>query len=234
MGRGSQLSRPFNFIKMSIHREGRTLLFWLLLILAAINFGLNSWIPEQEAVLNVVLLVSVVFYLLILQFFRNPFVQLPNEEKLVFAPADGKVVVIEETTETEYLNDRRKQVSIFMSPLNVHVNRSPVAGIVEFFKYHPGKYLVAWHPKSSTENERTTMVISHKTGAKILVRQIAGALARRIKWYVKEGTPLAQGGEFGFIKFGSRVDVYLPLDAEVLVSLDEKTKGGRTPIARLK
>jgi phosphatidylserine decarboxylase len=219
---------------MSIHREGRTLLFWLLLILVAINFGLNRWIPEQETTLNVVLLVSVVFYLLILQFFRNPYLQLPNEEKLVFAPADGKVVVIEETTETEYLNDRRKQVSIFMSPLNVHVNRSPVAGMVEFFKYHPGKYLVAWHPKSSTENERTTMVISHKSGVKILVRQIAGALARRIKWYVKEGTPLAQGGEFGFIKFGSRVDVYLPLDAEVLVSLDEKTKGGRTPIARLK
>lgn len=219
---------------MSIHREGRTLLFWLLLILVAINFGLNRWIPEQETALNVLLLVSVVFYLLILQFFRNPYLQLPNEDKLVFAPADGKVVVIEETTETEYLNDRRKQVSIFMSPLNVHVNRSPVAGIVEFFKYHPGKYLVAWHPKSSTENERTTMVISHKSGVKILVRQIAGALARRIKWYVKEGTPLAQGGEFGFIKFGSRVDVYLPLDAEVLVSLDEKTKGGRTPIARLK
>jgi len=219
---------------MSIHKEGRTLLFWLLLILVVINFGLNRWIPEQETVLNVVLLVSVVFYLLILQFFRNPFITLPNEEKLVFAPADGKVVVIEETTETEYLNDRRKQVSIFMSPVNVHINRSPIAGVVEFFKYHPGKYLVAWHPKSSTENERTTMVISHKSGIKILVRQVAGAVARRIKWYVKEGTQLPQGGEFGFIKFGSRVDVYLPLDAEILVSIDEKTKAGRTPIARLK
>jgi phosphatidylserine decarboxylase len=219
---------------MSIHREGRTLLFWLLLILVAVNFGLNRWIPEQETVLNVILLVSIVLYLLILQFFRNPFIQLPNEEKLVFAPADGKVVVIEETTESEYLKDRRKQVSIFMSPINVHINRSPIAGVVEFFKYHPGKYLVAWHPKSSTENERTTMVLTHKSGVKILVRQIAGALARRIKWYVKEGTPLAQGGEFGFIKFGSRVDVYLPLDAEILVSLEEKTKGGRTPIARLK
>ena len=219
---------------MSIHKEGRTLLFWLLLILVVINFGLNRWIPEQETVLNVVLLVSVVFYLLILQFFRNPFITLPNEEKLVFAPADGKVVVIEETTETEYLNDRRKQVSIFMSPVNVHINRSPIAGVVEFFKYHPGKYLVAWHPKSSTENERTTMVISHKSGIKILVRQVAGAVARRIKWYVKEGTQLVQGGEFGFIKFGSRVDVYLPLDAEILVSIGEKTKAGRTPIARLK
>lgn len=219
---------------MSIHKEGRTLLFWLLLILVVINFGLNRWIPEQETVLNVVLLVSVVFYLLILQFFRNPFITLPNEDKLVFAPADGKVVVIEETTETEYLNDRRKQVSIFMSPVNVHINRSPIAGVVEFFKYHPGKYLVAWHPKSSTENERTTMVISHKSGIKILVRQVAGAVARRIKWYVKEGTQLAQGGEFGFIKFGSRVDLYLPLDAEILVSIGEKTKAGRTPIARLK
>lgn len=219
---------------MTIHREGRKLLFWMLIVLAAINFGLNKWIPEQDTVLNVVLLLSVVLYLIVLQFFRSPYIKLPNEEKLVFAPADGKVVVIEETMEEEYLNEKRKQVSIFMSPVNVHVNRSPIAGIVEYFKYHPGKYLVAWHPKSSFENERTTMVIKNQNGVKILVRQIAGALARRIKWYVKEGTPLAQGGEFGFIKFGSRVDIFLPLDAEVLVSIDEKTKGGRTPIARLK
>lgn len=209
-------------------------MFWMLIILAAINFGLNKWIPEQETILNVVLLVSVILYLIVLQFFRSPYIKLPNDDKLVFAPADGKVVVIEETEEEEYLKERRKQVSIFMSPINVHVNRSPIAGVVEYFKYHPGKYLVAWHPKSSFENERTTMVVKHQNGVKILVRQIAGALARRIKWYVKDGTPLAQGGEFGFIKFGSRVDVFLPLDAEVLVSLDEKTQGGRTPIARLK
>ncbi|WP_373495778.1 phosphatidylserine decarboxylase family protein [Aquiflexum sp.] len=219
---------------MSIHKEGRTLLFWLLIILAAINFGLYQIIPEQETTLNLVLLFSIIIYILILQFFRNPYVQLPDEDRLVFAPADGKVVVIEETNEDEYLHEKRKQVSIFMSPINVHVNRSPIKGIVEYFKYHPGKYLVAWHPKSSLENERTTMVLKHAGGVKILVRQIAGAVARRIKWYVKEGTPLAQGGEFGFIKFGSRVDVFLPLDAEVLVSIDEKTKGGRTPIARLK
>jgi phosphatidylserine decarboxylase len=219
---------------MTIHKEGRKLLFWLLIILAAINFGLSRWIPEQETVVNLALLVSVLFYLIILQFFRSPFVKLPNDDKLIFAPADGKVVVIEETEEEEYLKERRKQVSIFMSPINVHVNRSPMAGVVEYFKYHPGKYLVAWHPKSSFENERTTMVLKHQNGVKILVRQIAGAVARRIKWYVKEGTPLAQGGEFGFIKFGSRVDVFLPLDAEVLVSIDEKTQGGRTPIARLK
>lgn len=219
---------------MSIHKEGRKLLFWLLLVLVGINVALAQLLPEMETLQNVALLVSVVIYLLILQFFRNPFVPLPKEDNLVFAPADGKVVVIEETEETEYLQEKRKQVSIFMSPFNVHVNRSPIAGVVEFFKYHPGKYLVAWHPKSSTENERTTMVVRHQNGTKLLVRQIAGALARRIKWYVKEGTPLAQGGEFGFIKFGSRVDIFLPLDAEVLVSLDEKTKGGRTPIARLK
>lgn len=219
---------------MTIHKEGRKLLFWLLIVLAAINFGLSQWIPGQETLLNVVLLLSVLFYLIILQFFRSPYVKLPNDDNLVFAPADGKVVVIEETEEQEYLNERRKQISIFMSPINVHVNRSPIAGVVEYFKYHPGKYLVAWHPKSSFENERTTMVLQHQSGVKILVRQIAGALARRIKWYVKEGTPLAQGGEFGFIKFGSRVDVFLPLDAEVLVSIDEKTQGGRTPIARLK
>ena len=219
---------------MTIHKEGRKLLFWLLIILAAINFGLHQWIPEQENLLSVVLIISVLLYLIILQFFRSPYIQLPNDDKLVFAPADGKVVVIEETDEGEYLKDRRKQVSIFMSPINVHVNRSPIAGIVEYFKYHPGKYLVAWHPKASFENERTTMVVKHPNGVKILVRQIAGALARRIKWYVKEGTPLQQAGEFGFIKFGSRVDVFLPLDAEVLVSLNEKTQGGRTPIARLK
>lgn len=234
MGREICFQAPINFKTMSIHKEGRKLLFWLLLVLVAINVALGQLLPEMETLQNVALLVSVVIYLLILQFFRNPFVALPKEDNLVFAPADGKVVVIEETEETEYLKEKRKQVSIFMSPFNVHVNRSPIAGVVEFFKYHPGKYLVAWHPKSSTENERTTMVVQHPSGVKILVRQIAGALARRIKWYVKEGTPLAQGGEFGFIKFGSRVDIFLPLDAEVLVSIDEKTKGGRTPIARLK
>lgn len=190
--------------------------------------------PEAELLANSVLIGSVVFYLIILQFFRNPIIALPNEDGIVYAPADGKVVVIEETMENEYLKEKRIQVSIFMSPINVHVNRSPIKGVVEFFKYHPGKYLVAWHPKSSTENERTTMVIKDPNGTKILVRQIAGALARRIKWYVSPGTELAQGGEFGFIKFGSRVDTFLPLGTEILVDLEQKTKGARTPIARLK
>lgn len=219
---------------MTIHKEGKRVLFWLLILLAAVNIALHQLVEGQEVLLNVVLLASIIFYLLILQFFRNPFVPPVEPDNLVYAPADGKVVVIEETFEDEYLKEKRKQVSIFMSPVNVHVNRSPIAGVVEYFKYHPGKYLVAWHPKSSLENERTTMVIRHPDGVKVLVRQIAGALARRIKWYVQEGTPLVQGGEFGFIKFGSRVDVYLPLDAEILVQLEQKTKGGRTAIARLK
>ena len=219
---------------MTIHREGRTLLFWLLLILSLINYLIYYFLPESDLLANSVLLGSVIFYLIILQFFRNPIIKLPNEDGIVYAPADGKVVVIEETIEEEYLKEKRIQVSIFMSPINVHVNRSPIKGVVEYFKYHPGKYLVAWHPKSSTENERTTMVIKDQNGTKILVRQIAGALARRIKWYVDAGTELAQGGEFGFIKFGSRVDIFLPLGTEILVGLEQKTKGARTPIARLK
>lgn len=219
---------------MTIHREGRVLLFWLLIILVAANYALYYYLPDARFWLNFSLIVSTVFYLIILQFFRNPIFQIPKDDSLVYAPADGKVVVIEEAVEDEYLKEKRKQVSIFMSPINVHVNRSPVEGEVEFFKYHPGKYLVAWHPKSSTENERTSMVLKMKNGTQIMVRQIAGALARRIKWYVKEGDKLEQNGEFGFIKFGSRVDLYLPLDAEILVSLEQVTKGGRTPIARLK
>lgn len=231
---GAGLPAPFILKNMTIHREGRVLLFWLMIILVSANYLLYYFYPDARFWLNVSMLGSLILYLLILQFFRNPIFSLPQEEGVVFAPADGKVVVIEETEETEYLKEKRIQVSIFMSPLNVHVNRSPIKGVVEFFKYHPGKYLVAWHPKSSTENERTTLVLRSDSGVKILVRQIAGALARRIKWYVKEGDAIPQGGEFGFIKFGSRVDVFLPLDSEILVSLEQKTKGGRTPIARLK
>lgn len=209
-------------------------MFWLLIVLAVSNYLIYYLLPEERLLINIALLSSMVIYLIVLQFFRNPIFPLPNEEGLVFAPADGKVVVIEETFEDEYLKENRRQVSIFMSPINVHVNRSPIKGVVEFFQYHPGKYLVAWHPKSSTENERTTMVIKNANGTRLLVRQIAGAVARRIKWYVKAGSELEQGGEFGFIKFGSRVDIFLPLDAEILVSLDQVTKGARTPIARLK
>jgi len=218
---------------MIIHREGRTLLFVLLVALFAINWVLSYFFADAPTLLNIVIGVSVVFYLIILQFFRIPVFEVQKDPKKVLAPADGKVVVIEETEETEYLKSGRKQVSIFMSPINVHVNRMPVAGAISYFKYHPGKYLVAWHPKSSTENERTTVVAKMDNGTEILFRQIAGALARRIKWYVKEGQTLDQGDEFGFIKFGSRVDIFLPLNAKVLVQAGEVTKGGKTVIAEL-
>ena len=218
---------------MTIHREGRTLLFVLLLILFAINYGISYWWPASTVLQNTVIVISILFYLLILQFFRIPIFTVQKNERQVIAPADGKVVVIEETEEPEYLKSRRKQISIFMSPINVHVNRMPVSGTISFCKYHPGKYLVAWHPKSSTENERTTIVAKMKNGHEILFRQIAGALARRIKWYVKEGQHLEQGDEFGFIKFGSRVDIFLPLEAKVLVKPGQMTKGGKTILAEL-
>ena len=218
---------------MTIHREGYTILFILLIILFGLNWLVFSYYPGSPLVQNSAILVSVIFFLLILQFFRNPIFQITQNTKHVLAPADGKVVVIEETEETEYFRERRKQVSIFMSPVNVHVNRAPVGGIISFFKYHPGKYLVAWHPKSSTENERTTVAVKMPDGVEVLFRQIAGALARRIKWYVKEGQPIEQGQEFGFIKFGSRVDIFLPLNAKVTVQVGDVTRGGRTIIAEL-
>jgi phosphatidylserine decarboxylase len=218
---------------MTIHREGRTLLFVLLVIFFALNWAIGHYLPTQVLVQNLVIAASIIFYLIILQFFRNPVFTVTKDDGHVIAPADGKVVVIEETEETEYLKERRKQISIFMSPVNVHVNRMPVGGVISYFKYHAGKYLVAWHPKSSTENERTTVVVKTNKGVEILFRQIAGALARRIKCYVREGQPLAQGDEFGFIKFGSRVDIFLPLDAKINVKIGDITKGGRTVIAEL-
>ena len=178
--------------------------------------------------------VSLVLFVLVVQFFRLPTRLLTTNDAQVIAPADGTVVVIEETEEGEYFKANRRQVSIFMSPLNVHVNLNPVSGIVRYFKYYPGKYLVAWHPKSSTENERTTVVIESASGVQVLMRQIAGAMARRIIWYVKEGQPVKQSQEMGFIKFGSRVDLYLPLDAEIRVKIGDRTKGGVTVLADLK
>lgn len=216
---------------MIIHREGRTLLFILLIVLFAFNWAIAYFFPHLPVVQNIIIGASVVFYLIILQFFRIPVFQVNKNPNQILAPADGKVVVIEETEEPEYLKSKRKQISIFMSPINVHVNRMPVAGTISYCTYHPGKYLVAWHPKSSTENERTTIVARMNNGTEILFRQIAGALARRIKWYVKEGQPLQQGDEFGFIKFGSRVDIFLPLNAKVVVNIGDVTKGGKTVIA---
>lgn len=218
---------------MTIHREGHRILFVLLIVLFGLNWLVFSFYPQLPLVQNSAILVSVIFYLLILQFFRNPVFEITTSTKHVLAPADGKVVVVEETEETEYFKARRKLVSIFMSPVNVHVNRAPVSGVISFFKYHPGKYLVAWHPKSSTENERTTVAVRMQDGVEVVFRQIAGALARRIKWYIKEGQPIEQGQEFGFIKFGSRVDVFLPLDAKIIVKVGDPTRGGRTIIAEL-
>ena len=221
------------YLYMTIHKEGRRILFLLLIGLLSVNLIISWLYPEYVLLRNIIIGASILLYLIILQFFRSPRIITAYNEKHVLAPADGKVVVIEETFETEYFNEMRKQVSIFMSPVNVHVNRNPVSGVIKYFKYHAGKYLVAWHPKSSTENERTTFVIGLQSGAEILVRQIAGALARRIKWYIKENDSVEQGEEFGFIKFGSRVDLYLPLDAVVKVNIGDKTKAGRTVIAHL-
>lgn len=218
---------------MTIHKEGKTLLLILLVILVAIIWGFDYFFPDMNVLRNIVIGVSVFFYLIILQFFRNPIISIDKNSKQVIAPADGKVVVIEDADEPEYLKGKRKQISIFMSPFNVHVNRMPVGGEISYYKYHPGKYLVAWHPKSSTENERTTVVAKMGNGTEVLFRQIAGALARRIKCYVQQGQKLEQGQEFGFIKFGSRVDIFLPLDAKVKVNIGDKTTGGKTVIAEL-
>jgi len=218
---------------MTIHKEGRSLLFVLLIVLFILNWAIGNFFPEAELTQRISLGVSLLVYIVVLQFFRSPVFTIAKNERHVVSPADGKVVVIEETDENEYLKSKRRQISIFMSPVNVHVNRMPVGGHISYFKYHPGKYLVAWHPKSSTENERTTVVARMKNGTEVLFRQIAGALARRIKCYVKEGITLEQGQEFGFIKFGSRVDIFLPLNASVKVNLGDVTKGGRTVIAEI-
>lgn len=180
-----------------------------------------------------ILALSVLLFLLILQFFRNPkrISQLNNVE--VLAPVDGKVVVIEEVFEKEYFKDKRVQVSIFMSPINVHVTRYPIGGTVKYSKYHPGKFLVAWHPKSSEENERTTVVVENPAIGEILYRQVAGALAKRIVNYAEEGQQVLQGSDSGFIKFGSRVDVFLPLNTKILVNLNDKVKGGVSVIANI-
>lgn len=175
---------------------------------------------------------AVIFLVLILQFFRNPRRKLSIDDTTVVAPVDGKVVVIEEVEENEFFKGKRRQVSIFMSPINVHVTRFPIGGQIVYSKYHPGKYLVAWHPKASEENERTTVVVKNDSFGTILYRQIAGALAKRIVNYAVEGNSASQGADSGFIKFGSRVDVFLPLDAEITVTLNQKVKGGIDVIAR--
>ncbi|WP_345223035.1 phosphatidylserine decarboxylase family protein [Hymenobacter koreensis] len=219
---------------MKIHKEGRRILFFTALALLAINLLLQRYNAAADGFNKVFAVVSVIAFLLLLQFFRSPFRNLLTHEDIVIAPADGKVVVIEDVHEPEYFDDVRKQISVFMSPINVHITRNPVSGVVKYFKYHPGKYLVAWHPKSSTKNERTTVVVESEAGPQVLFRQIAGAMARRIVWYVNEGDEVSQGEEFGFIKFGSRVDIFVPVDTEMKVQIGDKVKGGQTVIAQLK
>lgn len=218
---------------MTIHKEGYTSLAICILIIFVLNALIQFYYPQAHTLKWVIYISSAVLFLIVLQFFRSPFVSISKNETQVLCPADGKVVVIEEAHETEYFKDRRIQLSVFMSPVNVHVNRNPISGTVKYFKYNRGKYLVAWHPKSSTENERTTIVVENSTGIAVLFRQIAGALARRIVWYVKEGDMVKQGDQFGFIKFGSRVDVFLPLGSIIKVELGQVVKGGRTILAEL-
>lgn len=219
---------------MKLHKEGYTIMAVAAVILILINAGINYLLPDGYWVPRITLIASVVIFFLIVQFFRVPSRVVTKGLNQIIAPCDGKVVVIEEVVETEYFKGPRRQISIFMSPINVHVNWNPVSGVIKYFKYHPGLYLVAWHPKSSTENERTTVVTRTDSGVDILFRQIAGAAARRIRWYVKEGDKVEQSTEMGFIKFGSRVDIYIPLDAEIKVNLQDKTVGSVTVLAELK
>jgi phosphatidylserine decarboxylase len=219
--------------KMTFHKEGYTSLALCILVIFVLNAAIQYYLPDATVLKWFVYILSAFLFIIIVQFFRNPHFDITQDDKVVLCPADGKVVVIEEATETEFLKDKRIQLSVFMSPVNVHVNRNPISGVVKYFKYHPGKYLVAWHPKSSTENERTTVVTENKAGTQVLFRQIAGALARRIVWYVKEGDKVEQGEQFGFIKFGSRVDLYLPLGSKINVEIGEVVKGGRTVLAEL-
>lgn len=218
---------------MRFHKEG-----WPSLILVLLFDGILIWIakfffPEFAIAHWFAYVVGAFFTLVILQFFRHPKRQHTRGENLIIAPADGKIVVIEETNEGEYFKDKRLQVSIFMSPTNVHVNRYPISGIVSFFKYHPGKFLVAYDPKSSTDNERTTVVVKHKNGTEILFRQIAGALARRIVWYCKQNDVAEQCQQMGFIKFGSRVDLFFPVGTKLNVKIGDVVKGSQTVLAEI-
>jgi phosphatidylserine decarboxylase len=212
------------------HKEGAKIIVGGLVISVAIVLLSEKFI-HHFWLLKIIQVTVLVFLILILQFFRNPKRHVTATDHNIIAPVDGKVVVIEEVYEPEYFKEKRLQVSIFMSPINVHVTRYAVNGLVKFSKYHAGKYLVAWHPKASTENERSTVVIENNLFGEILYRQIAGALARRIVNYAQEGMQVVQGTDAGFIKFGSRVDLFLPIGTELNVKLNQKAIGGKTIIA---
>ncbi len=215
-----------------IHKEGWKIVLTVFFVVLLINLLTNYVIHAGNTVSWVVFIITFSVFCFVTYFFRNPRRHIITDDDKIICPADGKVVVIEEVYEPEYFEDKRLQVSVFMSPNNVHVNRAPIAGEVKYSKYHDGKYLVAWHPKSSTENERTSLVIDNGT-IDVLVRQIAGKVARRIVYYLEEGDTIEQGADFGFIKFGSRVDLFLPLDTKINVHLGQKVKGGITVIGEL-
>lgn len=214
---------------MTLHKAGFGLLVKALVILVVINL-LSYFLIPNTIIFNIILIVSVILYLLMVNFFRFPNRLILVDDNKILAPADGKIVVIEETEENEYFKDKRIQVSIFMNVFNVHINWFPINGIVKYFKYHKGNFSAAYLPKSSTENERTTIVIEAKNGEQILMRQIAGAMARRIVTYAKVGEKASQDKHAGFIKFGSRVDLFLPLGTKIDVKLNEKTVGSQTVI----
>ena len=215
------------------HKEGYTIIIITLLVVAIGFVSTQTWVSPVW-LQYVCYAALTILLILILQFFRNPTRKAAGNIEEIVSPVDGKVVVIEEVFEKEYFKEKRLQVSIFMSPLNVHVTRYPAGGEVVYSKYHPGKYLVAWHPKASEENERTTVVVRSTTFGDVLYRQIAGALAKRIVNYAKEGETVIQGDDSGFIKFGSRVDVFLPIDTPIAVKLNQKVKGAQSVIVTLK
>ncbi len=218
---------------MKIHKEGYTILIVLLASLIAANIAARLLLQPGSLFAQALLAVSALALIFTMWFFRKPSRYLDRDENLVIAPADGKIVAIEEIEEDEFFNDRRLQVSIFMSPLNVHVNHFPIKGTVSYFKYHPGEYLVAWHPKASSENERSSVVVENGSHA-VLIRQIAGVLARRIVCYARTGEKVDQGQELGFIKFGSRVDLFLPTDIKLNVRIGQKVSGIKSVIASFK
>lgn len=214
------------------HKEGSKIIFISLVISVGLIFLADVFLKDSFWLLKTIQISVLVFLFLILQFFRNPTRIADNSDNHILAPVDGKVVVIEEVFEPEYFKDKRLMVSIFMSPINVHVTRYALNGVVKYSKYHPGKYLVAWHPKASEENERTTVVINNRVYGEVMYRQIAGALARRIINYAEEGMRVVQGKDAGFIKFGSRVDLYLPLGTQVNVKIGDKAIGNKTVICK--
>jgi len=212
------------------HKEGTPSIL-LGIFVTAIVLLVSDNLIDTNWIKMTIQLITLLFLIIILQFFRNPKRTFILNEDQILSPVDGKVVVIEEVYEAEYFKDKRLQVSIFMSPINVHVTRYPMGGKINFSKYHPGKFLVAWHPKASEENERTTIVVVNKSFGEVLYRQIAGALAKRIVNYAEEGMQVIQGTDAGFIKFGSRVDLFLPLGTPINVVLNQKAIGGKTVIA---